>query len=100
MMDDFPDMHRVLAELRSQSPVAEVRAYGVPAWIVLTSEGVRDALRDEISFPSEAWYSIALDPAVGRTLGTMKGAEHRRNRAVVSPTFRKQRMASYGGEKI
>jgi cytochrome P450 len=95
-MADIPDLHRVLAELRAEAPVAPIRCYGAPAWIILTYEGLRDALRDEDTFPSEASYSKNTDPAVGRTLNSMRGAEHNRNRSVVSPTFRKQRMAAYG----
>ncbi len=100
MIDDISDMHRVLRELRAEAPVVRVRCDGVPAWMILTYEGLRDALRDEETFPSAASYSKNTDPAVGRTLNTMQGAEHTRNRAVVSPTFRKQRMATYGAEVL
>ncbi len=99
-MDDIPDMHRVLAALREQGPVVQVRCYGAPAWIILSYEALRDALRDEETFPSEASYSKNTDPAVGRTLNSMKGEEHNRNRSVVSPTFRKQRMAVYGTDVL
>ena len=99
-MDDIPDLHRVLAAMREESPLVEVRCNGERAWIILTYEALRDALRDEETFPSAASYSRTTDPAVGRTLNSMRGAEHHRNRAVVSPTFRKQRMESYRAELI
>ena len=99
-MDDIPDMHHVLARLRSEAPLAEVRCNGAPAWIILTYEALRDALRDEDTFPSAAAYSTTTDPAVGRTLNSMRGTEHTRNRAVVSPMFRKQRMAAYRDELL
>ena len=94
-VDDIPDMHRVLAELRAESPVIEVRHLGEPAWAIVGYELLRDALRDEETFPSAAAYSKHTDPAVGRTLNSMQGAEHHRNRAIVSPVFRKQKTASY-----
>ena len=99
-MDDIPDLHRVLAAMREESPLVEVRCNGERAWIILTYEALRDALRDEDTFPSAASYSKTTDPAVGRTLNSMRGAEHHRNRAVVSPTFRKQRMESYREELL
>ena len=99
-MDDIPDLHRALAAMREESPLVEVRCNGERAWIILTYEALRDALRDEETFPSAASYSKTTDPAVGRTLNSMRGAEHHRNRAVVSPTFRKQRMESYRAELI
>jgi cytochrome P450 len=99
-MDDIPDLHRTLAAMREESPLVEVRCNGERAWIILTYEALRDALRDEDTFPSAASYSKNTDPAVGRTLNSMRGAEHHRNRAVVSPTFRKQRMESYREELL
>ncbi len=99
-MDDIPELHRTLAAMRAEAPVVEVRCNGERAWIILTYEALRDALRDEETFPSAASYSKTTDPAVGRTLNSMQGAEHNRNRAVVSPTFRKQRMEAYRGELV
>ena len=37
--------------------MVEVRCNGERAWIVLTYEALRDALRDEETFPSAASYS-------------------------------------------
>ena len=99
-MDDIPDLHPALAAMREESPLVEVRCNGERAWIILTYEALRDALRDEDTFPSAASYSKNTDPAVGRTLNSMRGAEHHRNRAVVSPTFRKQRMELYREELL
>src|SRR6185312_11149736 len=99
-MDDLPGMHEALAAMREEGPVVEVRCNGERAWIVLTYEALRDALRDEETFPSAASYSRTTDPATGRTLNSMKGDEHTRNRAVVSPAFRRQRMAAYRPEVL
>ena len=99
-MDDIPDLHPALAAMREESPLVEVRCNGERAWIILRYEALRDALRDEDTFPSAASYSKNTDPAVGRTLNSMRGAEHHRNRAVVSPTFRKQRMERYREELL
>jgi cytochrome P450 len=91
-MEDIPDMHQALAAMREEAAVVEVRCNGEQAWIILTYEALRSALRDEETFPSAASYSRTTDPATGRTLNSMVGDEHTRNRAVVSPTFRRQRM--------
>jgi cytochrome P450 len=99
-MDDIPAMHRALAAMREEAPVVEVRWNGERAWILLTYEALRDALRDERTFPSAASYRRTTDPAVGRTLNSMEGAEHTRNRAVVSPAFRRQRMLTYRDEVL
>jgi cytochrome P450 len=99
-MDDYPRMHETLRELRDQGPLVEILFHGLPHIAVLTYEGMRDALRDEDMFPSVESYSRNTDPAVGRTLNSMRGEEHTRNRAVVSPTFRRQRIARYGDEMI
>ena len=60
-MDDLPGMHEALAAMRDEGPVVEVRCNGERAWIVLTYEALRDALRDEETFPS-----AASSPAGGR----------------------------------
>jgi len=99
-MDDIPRLHESFASLREAGPLAEVRSNGEPAWIVLTYEALRDALRDEETFPSVASYSRTTDPATGRTLNSMQGAEHTRNRGLVSPTFRRQRMQHFGRELV
>jgi len=99
-MDDFPRMHDVLRELREESPLVEILFHGMPHVAVLTHEALRDALRDEDTFPSVESYSRNTDPAVGRTLNSMRGDEHNRNRAVISPNFRRQRMAGYADTLI
>ena len=99
-MDDFPRLHEQLRELREVSPLVEILFHGVPHVAVLTHEALRDALRDEDTFPSVESYSRNTDPAVGRTLNSMRGDEHHRNRAVISPHFRRQRMADYADTLI
>jgi len=99
-MDDIPGLHRALAAMRAEGTIAEVRSNGEPAWIILTFEALRDALRDEDTFPSVASYSRTTDPATGRTLNSMQGDEHTRNRGVVSPLFRRQRMQQFGRDLV
>lgn len=99
-MDDFPRMHETLRELRDEAPLVEILFHGTPHLVVLTHEALRDALRDEDTFPSVESYSRNTDPAVGRTLNSMRGDEHNRNRAIISPNFRRQRMAGYADTLI
>ena len=99
-MDDLPAMHEALATMREEGPVVEVRCNGERAWIVLTYEALRDALRDEETFPSAASYSRTTDPATGRTLNSMQGDEHTRNPRSCRQPFRRQRMAALPPEVL
>jgi cytochrome P450 len=100
LTSEIPDLHGVLAELRREAPVVEVGSGPTHAFVVLTHEHLRAALRDEESFPSEASYSEIMDPAVGRSLNSMSGDEHHRNRAIVSPSFRRQQMTAHRGDLL
>lgn len=94
--DDLDDLPAVLAELRAQhGDYARVRAFGQPATILLTHELVTAAFADEETFPSADEYGPATAAVLGRTLQCMTGDEHRTNRALVSPSFRRQLMGDY-----
>jgi len=100
LTSDLPDLHQVLARLRAEAPVVEVGRGASYGFIVLTHEHLRAALRDEDAFPSAASYGEIMDPAVGRSLNSMRGEEHNRNRAVVSPSFRRQQMRVHRTELL
>jgi cytochrome P450 len=50
-------------------------------------EEVRQAFADEENFESAAFYRVHAEPSMGRTLQSMVGKEHKRNRALVSRPF-------------
>jgi cytochrome P450 len=95
MEGDYFDLHERLAALRARAPIAPVRFMGEDAWMILTYEGVREGLRDEETLPVRPYFEAVTDPAVGRSLMTMEGDDHTRNRRLVSPSFRKAFVSTY-----
>ncbi|MEU6037662.1 cytochrome P450 [Actinomadura sp. NPDC047616] len=93
--EDVPALHELLADLRAVRPYAIVPFAGAHAVLLLTHELVGAAFRDEETFPAAAIYPLTTGPVLGRTLQCMSGTEHRINRAVASPPFRRNRVARY-----
>jgi cytochrome P450 len=93
--DDQPDLHAVLARLRARKPYAVVPFAGMPAVLLLTEELVRDAFRDEATFPAAPVYTMTTEPVFGRTVLSMSGAEHRANRVMVSAPLRRNRVQEF-----
>jgi cytochrome P450 len=91
-LDDVDDLAGELATLRLRAPFAWGRAFGRPALALLSHELVRDLFMDEDTFPSAEFYEYLVTDVLGRNLQCLYGAEHRRNRALVSPAFRQRLM--------
>jgi cytochrome P450 len=89
---DIEDLHGTLRVLRERGPVAGVRYYGEPAWLLTTYDAVEAAYRDDDLFPAAAAFKELTEPVLGRNLQCMHGEEHRRNRMLVSPAFRARAM--------
>ncbi len=87
-LDDMPDLHERLAALRSRTPAAWVNIFGRPGVMFTSYELVNAAFKDEDTFPSKAFYSNVVTDVLGYNIQCMYGDEHRRNRALASPTFR------------
>jgi len=94
-LDPIPDLHEVLAQLRSQHAVAPVHYLGENAYLITRFRDVQAALSDEESFPSAAAYLRHSGPVMGKTIQCMGGDEHRRNRALVSAAFRPRLMTQF-----
>jgi cytochrome P450 len=92
---DIADLHGALRALRGVGPVARVRYFGEPAWIFTTYEAVDAAYRDDDLFPAAAAFKEMTEPVFGRNLQCMHGPEHKRNRMLVSPSFRARVMPDY-----
>lgn len=97
LRDELPgaDLHRFLAELRSQGTVAEVPFAGERAWIVLGYEALLEAFRDDRAFPAHEAYRLSIEPLVGRNFQSMEGEEHRVFRALATPAFRSRAVERY-----
>jgi cytochrome P450 len=86
-LDALPDLHVVLAALRSRQRVARVRYDAGEAWLILQHADLARALRDDAMFPAEAAYRRFAEPAQGRTMQCVPPSEHRRLRARVAAWF-------------
>jgi cytochrome P450 len=78
-----PDLHARLAEARRSGPVVPVCFHGRRAWLTTTWAETRAALADEDRFPSAS----IQEPLVGKTMQSMVGGDHRRNRALIASAF-------------
>jgi cytochrome P450 len=67
-----------------------VRIFGRPGVMFTSYELVNAAFKDEETFPSRAFYSNVVTDVLGYNIQCMYGQEHRRNRALASPTFRQR----------
>src|SRR6478735_2143888 len=93
--EDRPDIHEVLEGLRELKSHAVVPFAGVKAVLLLTNDLVAAAFKDEEVFPASAIYPMTTGPVLGKTLQCMAGDEHRKNRALVSPSFQRKRVAEF-----
>jgi cytochrome P450 len=89
-LDEMPDLHERLAALRARKPAAWVNIFGRPGVMFTSYELVNAAFKDEETFPSRAFYSNIVTDVLGYNIQCMYGEEHRRNRALASPTFRQR----------
>jgi len=93
--DDVPDLHAVLADLRERHAVAPVRYHGKLAYMITRFADLQAAFSDDDTFPSWAAYQRHTGPVMGNTIQCMGGAEHRRNRGLVSTAFRPRLMKEF-----
>lgn len=93
--DSVPNLHEILADLRSRHRVAPVHYHGGRAYLITGFEDLKAAMADEEAFPSAAAYERHSGPVMGKTLQCMRDEEHRRNRALVSAAFRPRLMTEF-----
>ena len=55
--DAVPNLHEVLADLRTRHAVAPVRYHGATAYLITRFGDLRSAMADDESFPSSAAYA-------------------------------------------
>lgn len=93
-VDDHEDLPRLLATIRSSHPAAWVRMLGTPILLFTSHELVSKAFADEETFPAAAMYGQPFyTGALGKTIQSLSGAEHRIRRGLVAPAFRPSRMS-------
>jgi len=90
-----PVLHRALAELRIQAPVAPAKFFGEPAWLIARHDVLAEAFRDAERFPPPAMYRMSLEPVIGRSFISMDGPEHHRYRQLATPAFRSRAVERY-----
>jgi cytochrome P450 len=94
-MDEVPELHDVLRDLRERHAVAPVQYHGGTAYLITRFDDLQKAMGDDVTFPSAAAYSRHSLPAMGKTIQCMGGQEHRRNRGLVSKAFRPRLMTEF-----
>jgi cytochrome P450 len=93
--DDVPNLHEVLADLRERHAIAPIRYHGKLAYLITRFPDLQAAFSDDDTFPSSAAYRRHSGPVMGNTIQCMGGAEHRRNRSLVSTAFRPRLMKEF-----
>lgn len=84
---EVPNLHALLASLREQGPVVPVVYHGEPVWLILGHAELSQAFVDEVHFEGAAAYRLHAAPAMGKTIQTMSGEEHRIHRSLLSVPF-------------
>ena len=101
------NVHERLKEARERGPVmlgnpfAETLGSNIkPADVtVLGFDAAEQVLSDPDTYSADI-YEMIMGPVMGRTLLQMDGAEHRANRALVSPAFRTKLMQRWETELV
>lgn len=86
-MHDVPDLHQILADLRTHGPAVPVLFATRPLWLILGHDAVKQAMTDEEHLSTAEAYRRSLGRTMGPVMATMSGEPHRKNRGVISAVF-------------
>ncbi|MFP6664426.1 MAG: cytochrome P450 [Deltaproteobacteria bacterium] len=86
MMSPMRDVHCVYARLRREHPAECIKSEGAETWLITRYDDVNRILSDAQTFSSAA-NARGIGLVMGRTLIEMDGAEHLRQRRLVTPSF-------------
>lgn len=92
---EVPDLHERLDEMRQHGPVVPVVYHGESVWLINSHAELSHAFLDEEHFEGAAAYRLHAAPAMGKTIQTMSGEEHRIHRALLSVPFFPRQVRSY-----
>ncbi len=93
--DAVPNLHELLDQLRPFGPVVRVKYLGAPVWLILAHAELDKAFNDLVNFDPSDGYQLISAPSMGHTLQTMRGEEHRINRASVAGQFLPAKIRAY-----
>ena len=86
IMSPVPPPYGVLARLRAERPVLRMKGWMESSHLVTRYDDVVAALKDSETFSSRA-NARGIGIVIGRTILEMEGAEHRRQRRILTPFF-------------
>lgn len=85
--DEIDNFHEVMDQLRAAGPVVPVTFLGDTVWCITSHPVLKEAFSDEEHFAMAAAYKVNAAPAMGITMESMEGDEHRVNRGIISKYF-------------
>lgn len=99
--DPLVDLYDRMARLHAEGHrVVPVRYIDGIAWLILKYDDLSEAFGDDVKLPSAPGYERISMPSMGRTMQTMKGEEHRINRALVAGAFQPAVIRRMAGELL
>lgn len=99
MMSPIEDVHPVYAQLRREDRLPFVKSDLGDSWLVTRYDDVGRVLKDAETFSSQA-NSRGVGQVIGRTIIEMDGAEHLRQRGLVTPAFSPRAIRERAGSVI
>lgn len=91
-------LHRHLAALRAEGPLARSRFGGQPAFLVTTRALLLEAFLDVDALPPATLYQNSIAKIIGPNFQSMEGAQHRLYRRLATPAFRSRAVERYERE--
>lgn len=90
------EFHLALRDLREQAPVAEARFNGMPCFVILGYQALKEAFSDDHRFPGHISYQFSIEQSIGPSFISMPDPEpHRTYRKLATPAFRSRAVAEY-----
>lgn len=95
------ELHELLQSLRTEfGDVAPVTFFGMPAFVILGWDALREFFASEDQFPGGEVYKYQLEQTVGRTFISMDAPDHDIYRRLVTPAFRSRAAIRFVDEEI
>jgi cytochrome P450 len=96
-----PQLHDTLRALRAEhGNVAPATFYGMPTFVILSWDALREFFASNEEFPGGEVYKYQLEKTVGRTFISMDGPDHDVYRRLVTPAFRSRAAIRFVDEEL